>query len=141
MTQQITHVRYIFSFRTKMTDLLSIHALADKTWNSAPKEIKEEYGEEHIDVFKNTFNIIKYISASNINEVVDCLEDAITAKEPVSVYSPGSLIFKFLFEISPTTILEYVQRIILDKSGKLFASMPSEKRNRYNSYLIKNKTS
>lgn len=108
----------------------AIYANAERSWKSAPKEIKEEYGEEYIECFKKCINGLKYMISPNSNEVVDCLEDAVTAKEPLSTYSPGILIFRFLYEVGPSCIIECMQRTILDIGGKPLALTSKGETNR-----------
>lgn len=95
--------------------------MAEKTWQEAPLEVREEYGEQYKDAFKRNTALLLGRCSSKINDVIDCFEDAITAEEPLSTYFPSRLQDKVGIKLSfalPSVIQETYQRYFLERGAK-----------------------
>ncbi|XP_030052524.1 17-beta-hydroxysteroid dehydrogenase type 6 [Microcaecilia unicolor] len=74
------------------TPILNLQILQDKcqeVWSKVPTEIKESYGQGFFEAYCKHFNKLILGSNSNLSQMTDCIEHALTAVYPDTRYSPG----------------------------------------------------
>ncbi|CAJ0952065.1 unnamed protein product, partial [Ranitomeya imitator] len=98
------------SYKTLATDvgttLQSLHSL----WTRAPQWAKETYGQQYFEVY---CKFIQYrLSKCNphVNQVIDCMEHALTSVYPWTRYSAGWITKLFYLPVSylPTVMSDYL---------------------------------
>ncbi|KAG8452482.1 hypothetical protein GDO86_004320 [Hymenochirus boettgeri] len=97
------------AFKT-MSDVTLFKGSFEKMLENIPADIKENYGEQHINQsLQRMGKFMKYCS-TNLSMVTDCMEHALTARYPWTRYSPGWDVKFFYIPLSylPTVISDYV---------------------------------
>lgn len=127
-----SHLSFMLFFRTPLVGQ-TMFSVAKKTWNAAPADVKAEYGSDYFEAFQTTIvRILSVLANSNLSQVIDCLEDAITAEDPLPVYIPANLFHKILvltlYRSLPLGMKEYLAGCIFELGGKPL-SLRRKKRN------------
>ncbi|KAJ9589398.1 hypothetical protein L9F63_017377 [Diploptera punctata] len=92
-------------YNTEMKNKSIILSKLDRGFIHAPEETREEYGgDEYVKAYTNAYDISDCLQCNRIEEVTDCMMDAIIAKYPKPRYQPG-LIGRIHFWLA-TYILE-----------------------------------
>ena len=103
----------------------SVIRLAEKSWVSAPTDVLTEYGEDYLQHFKKSiFFCLNLFLNSNISNVIDDLEDALTAEEPLSTYVPGNTVHKLLLSLIqslPSSFNESIQKMFFSTKPLVLA--------------------
>ncbi|KFM81944.1 Short-chain dehydrogenase/reductase family 9C member 7, partial [Stegodyphus mimosarum] len=88
-----------YFYATPITKRETTLDLIEKAWTKTPLNIQEEYGEEYKENFKE--KCVRLLATSNhkIDEVVTCLEDAITTQQPLAAYFPCHLLSKIMIAV------------------------------------------
>lgn len=70
----------------------------ENTWNDSPSEVREFFPKNYIERYKRCALKILTLSFSNKpEEVVGCLEEAVTALDPKYSYNPGTCFSRFTY--------------------------------------------
>ncbi|XP_035224005.1 retinol dehydrogenase 5-like [Stegodyphus dumicola] len=118
-----------FFYTTPLTKTKPAIDLLEKVWAKTPTEIRKDYGEAYKEVIKNACVNLLARASHKTYEVLDCFEDAITAKEPLTTYSPCYLPDKLGFQLLgtlPSTVTERYILTYLDTKVKPAALMKKE---------------
>lgn len=101
-----------FFYRSPMTGIERNLETVENIFNRAPQSTKEAYGETYLNAFKQSCAKLLARSSPNINEVIECFEDSITAEEPEPNYFPCYLPHKIILKLRkllPQSTLEIIQ--------------------------------
>ncbi|KFM81943.1 Retinol dehydrogenase 3, partial [Stegodyphus mimosarum] len=118
-----------FFYTTPLTKAKPAIDHLENIWAKAPSEIREDYGEACKEVIKKACVNLLARASHKTYEVLDCFEDAITAKEPLTTYSPCYLPDKLgfqLLDVLPSTITERYIMTYLDRTVKPAALLKKE---------------
>ncbi|CAH2224403.1 retinol dehydrogenase 3-like [Pelobates cultripes] len=105
------------SFRTSVCMFDPMMKSLKSYWEKVPAEIKESYGEQYFQQFKDEVEKITSYSSSQVSKVTDCMEHALTAVYPWTRYSVG-WDCKFLYlpaSYLPTVLSDYILSLFLPK--------------------------
>ena len=82
----------------------------DKYWEATPPIVKKDYGESYYEAFRTT--VASYLQGgnSNIAEVIDVMEEAVTSSEPKVRYVPNTKAFikSTILRALPVTLVDYL---------------------------------
>ncbi|KAL5018574.1 hypothetical protein ScPMuIL_004296 [Solemya velum] len=101
-------------YRTPITSEDYLINLNRKSWAETPTEIKNDYGEEYFDAFLKNMSEHVRRARSNVSEVIDQMEEAVTSKYPYSRYVP------YWVTYIRTSILTYLPTSLSDKVFKRY---------------------
>lgn len=74
------------AYKTEMTRQDKIAENVNASWKLADNSTKEFYGEKSKIEIQNDLNAFLKISSNNLGEVIDAIEEAVTASSPVEFY-------------------------------------------------------
>ncbi|GFY57398.1 estradiol 17-beta-dehydrogenase 2, partial [Trichonephila inaurata madagascariensis] len=98
-----------------------VEKMIEKTWQEVDPNIREEYGETYKKGFlKNTRKLLNR-GSTRIHEVIDCFEDALTAVDPLSTYTPAYFPDKLgikMLKYLPSIVTEVYLKFELDQNNK-----------------------
>ncbi|XP_069614620.1 retinol dehydrogenase 7-like isoform X2 [Ranitomeya imitator] len=81
-----------------------------RLWENLPKEIKDCYGKNYYEQFRNGLKALMGTANTRICEVTNCMEHALTAVNPWTRYSPGWDAKLYYIPVSylPTVLSDYL---------------------------------
>lgn len=100
-------------YKTPISETGYLEAQNRKSWSETPTEVKEAYGDEYFDAFLENIGTQMKRAKSNINEVIDLMENAVTDVTPKIRYVPSSSIIR-------ATILTYLPSKVTDKLFQIY---------------------
>ncbi|XP_045214846.2 17-beta-hydroxysteroid dehydrogenase type 6-like isoform X2 [Mercenaria mercenaria] len=100
-------------YKTPISETGYLEAQNRKSWSETPTEVKEAYGDEYFDAFLENIGVQMKRAKSNINEVIDLMENAVTDANPKIRYVPSSSIIR-------ATILTYLPSKVTDKLFQIY---------------------
>ncbi|KFM71655.1 hypothetical protein X975_25990, partial [Stegodyphus mimosarum] len=75
---------------TRLSDASSLSKHQEKQWSRTPDSLKVAYDYSYLTSTKqNTQDLFSWVINSNINDVIDVMEDAVSHKYPPYYYRPG----------------------------------------------------
>lgn len=98
-------------FRTNVTNADIIWNNVKSLWERLPQDVKDEYGEEHLQQISNLIrNKVSKMSDGDLMKVVSCMEHAVSAVRPRFRYSPGwdAKFFWLPLSYMPTRVADYI---------------------------------
>ncbi|KAG8559740.1 hypothetical protein GDO81_017434 [Engystomops pustulosus] len=97
-------------FKTAMSDPKRVLEQRLNIWRRLLKTIREEYGENYVQLDSEMKQKLNYIRSSDLSAVVWCMEHALTSQHPRTRYSVGTDATFFWIPISymPTFIQDFV---------------------------------
>lgn len=101
-----------FFYKSPMTGIERNLKIVDDIFDKAPEDTKQVYGKKYLNAFKQSCVKLLARSSPNINEVIECFEDAIVSEEPEPIYFPCYLPHKILLKLRmllPQSTLEVIQ--------------------------------
>ncbi|GFW52758.1 estradiol 17-beta-dehydrogenase 2 [Trichonephila clavipes] len=110
-----------FFYKTPLTCKHFVEKMIEKTWQEVDPNIREEYGETYKEGFlKNTRRLLSR-GSTRIHEVIECFEDALTAVDPLSTYTPAYFPDKLgikMLKYLPGIVTEVYLKFELDQNNK-----------------------
>lgn len=98
-------------YATNLTADKQLLATMDKQWADTPEEIRKDYGEAYLEKCKESLKKGLADSRSNVAEVIDSLEESITASMPKYAYHPDgvwrSLLWRLVY-IAPPPMQDFI---------------------------------
>ncbi|NXM34148.1 RDH16 dehydrogenase, partial [Oxyruncus cristatus] len=76
-------------FRTMITDVEKLEGNFLSIWEKLPEEIKTSYGESYLKQFVASLKLMQKFYNSDLSQVTNCMEHALTSLHPRTRYSAG----------------------------------------------------
>ena len=96
-----------------MSEPESMKKRIDMTYAKVKPEVREDYGEKYFKAVRSFSERVTDFCSANVDAVVDALDDAISLRNPSSVYKPcRNFLFKIIFYMAERVPLSVVHTVI-----------------------------